>query len=36
MFFLGFLIGAALMVAVSDFARRLNELKKWNDDESKS
>lgn len=33
MFFLGFLVGAVLMVAVSDFARRLNELKKWNDNE---
>ena len=36
MFFLGFLVGAALMVAVSDFAKRLDELKKWNDNESKS
>ena len=31
MFFLGFLVGAAMMVAVSDFARRLDKLKKWND-----
>ena len=36
MFFLGFLIGAALMVAVSDFARRLDGIKKWNDNEDKS
>ncbi len=31
MFFLGFLIGAAMMVAVSDFAKRLDGIKKWND-----
>ena len=31
MFFLGFLIGAALMVAVSDLAKRFDEIKKWND-----
>ena len=36
MFFLGFLIGATLMVVVSDLARRLDELKKWNDNESNS
>lgn len=33
MFFLGFLIGAALMVAVSDLARRFDEIKKWNDND---
>lgn len=31
MFFLGFLVGAAMMVAVSDFARRLDKINKWND-----
>lgn len=36
MFFIGFLIGAAMMVAVSDFARRLDGLKMWNDNEDKS
>lgn len=35
MFFLGFFVGAAL-VAVFDFARRLDGLKKWNDNEDKS
>ena len=34
MFFLGLLIGAALMLAVSNFARKLDEIKKWNDHES--
>ena len=33
MFLLGFLVGAALMVAVSDLARRFDELEKWNDND---
>ena len=33
MFLLGFLVGAALMVAVSDLARRFDEIKKWNDND---
>ena len=33
MFFLGFLVGAALMVAVSNVAKRFDELKKWNDND---
>ena len=33
MFFLGFLVGAALMVAVSNVADRFDEIKKWNDND---
>ena len=33
MFVLGFLVGASLMVAVSNVADRFDEIKKWNDNE---
>lgn len=33
MFLLGFLFGATLMVVVSDFAKRLDEIKKWNEND---
>ena len=33
MFFLGLLIGATLMIVVSDLVRRFDEIKKWNDNE---
>lgn len=33
MFFLGFLFGATLMVVVSDLAKRLDEIKKWNEND---
>jgi hypothetical protein len=33
MFFLGFLVGAAIMVAVSDLAKKLDDIKKWNDND---
>ena len=33
MFFLGFLAGATLMVAVSNLAKRFDEIKKWNDND---
>lgn len=33
MFFLGFLFGATLMAVVSDFAKRFDEIKKWNDND---
>lgn len=33
MFLLGFLIGATLMVAVSNVAKRFDEIKKWNDND---
>lgn len=35
MFFLGFLVGAVLMVVASNFSKRFDELKKWNDNKDK-
>lgn len=31
MFFLGFLVGAVLMVVAANLSKRFDELKKWND-----